>query len=92
MRFTLLSVATAAPFKHPLNHPSVAVWATLLICFGLGSGALGWFGWRHVDRVVPTSLPEEMQRQRSTVIRRGSAFFMAAGLAVVAMGIYTAIG
>jgi len=53
---------------------------------------LGWFGWRHVDRVVPSSLPETMQRQRSAVIRRGAAFFFVMGVIVVAMGIFTAVG
>jgi hypothetical protein len=89
---TVVSALAAAPFKHPLSHPPTAVWAALLMLFGLASGALGWFGWHRVDRVVPTSLPEDMRRQRSTVIRRGSAFFFVVGVVLVAMGIYTATG
>ncbi|MDQ2726448.1 MAG: hypothetical protein M3Y91_00960 [Actinomycetota bacterium] len=88
---SLLAITTAA-FKGHLDSPPTAVWAGLLVVFGLSSAALGWFGWRHVERVVPSSLPETLYRQRSTVIRRGSAFFFAVGLILVAMGIYTAVG
>lgn len=83
---------TAAAFKGHLDSPPTAVWAGLLVVFGLSSAALGWFGWHHVERVVPSSLPETLHRQRSTVIRRGSAFFFVVGLLLVAMGIYTAVG
>lgn len=82
---------TAAAFKGHLNSPPVAVWAALRIIFGLGSAALGWFGWHHVERVVPSSLPDALHHQRSTVLRRGSAFFFVLGL-VLAMGVFTAVG
>ena len=88
---TLLTISAAA-FKSHLHSPPTAVWAGLLVVFGLASASLGWFGWRNVERVVPSSLPETMQRQRSAVIRRGSAFFFAVGLVLVAMGIFTAVG
>lgn len=87
----LLTIA-AAPFKGHLDSPPTAVWAGLLIVFGLASASLGWFGWRHGERVVPSSLPETLQRQRSAVIRRGSAFFFVVGLILVGMGIFTAVG
>ncbi len=87
-----LLVLTATAFKGHLDSPPTAVWAGLLIGFGLSCGLLGWFGWRHGDRVVPSSLPETMQRQRSVVIRRGAAFFFVMGVILAAMGILTAVG
>lgn len=76
--------------KHVQSLP-VTARVLLLVVAGAAATGIGWIGWHHAQRIVPTSLPETLYRQRCRVVRRGSASFFVVGLVMIAVGIFVGL-
>ena len=83
-------VLVAAETRKHLDSLPTAANVTLLVVIGALAAGLGSIGWRNAQRIVPTSLPETLYRQRCRVVRRGAASFFVLGLVMIAVGIFVA--